>query len=76
MDAHSSRKGYKRWLMLGPWFIVAAVSARQLLSVRRPVTVEEWWGIAMVSLALLGMTIFQIAALSGKENRFFRSRSR
>ncbi|MHB1684624.1 MAG: hypothetical protein ACYCYO_17660 [Bacilli bacterium] len=76
MDAHSSRKGYKRWLMLGPWLIVAAVSTRQLISVRQPVTAEEWWGIAMVSLALLGMTIFQIAALAGKENRFFRSRSR
>ncbi len=58
--------GYKRWLLLGPWLIIATVSTRQLLSVRQPVTAEEWWGIAMVSLALLGMIIFQIAALVGK----------
>ncbi|MCL4351049.1 MAG: hypothetical protein M1318_00125 [Firmicutes bacterium] len=76
MDAHSSRKGYKRWLLLGPWLIIGTVSVRQLLSVRQPVTAEEWWGIAMVSLALLGMTLLQIAALRGKTNRFVRSRSR
>jgi hypothetical protein len=76
MDAPSSRKGYKRWLLLGPWLVIAIASGRQLLSVRQPVTAEEWWGIAMVSLAWLGMTILQIAALRGKTNRFVRSRSR
>lgn len=76
MDAPSRRNGYKRWPLLGPWLIIASVAARQLLSIRQPVTAEEWWGIAMVSLALLGMTIFQIAALVGKKNRFFRPRSR
>ena len=76
MNAPSRRKGSKRWLLLDPSLIIASVSARQLLSIRQPVTTEEWWGIAMVSLALLGMTIFQIAALVGKKNRFFRPRSR
>lgn len=76
MDSPSSRKGSKRWLLLGPWLIIATVFARQLLSVRQPVTAGEWWGIAMVSLALLGMTIIQIATLIGKENRFVRSRSK
>ena len=76
MDSPSNRKGYKRWVLLGPWFIIATVSAQQLLAVRQPITAEEWWGIAMVSLALLGMTLIQIAALIGKETRFVRSRSK
>ncbi len=75
MDAHSSRKGNKRWTLFGPWLVMATVSVQELLSVRQPVTAEEWWRIAWVSLALLGITIVQIAVLAGKKNRFFRSRS-